>query len=201
MPQLTRYTVLTLSLMIAVPSMAIAGPPLICHPFQTAGAPLLPWGSGPGWNTPERRYDVQRLTDDLLTLLDDEAPILARMENMRRAAIYAARDVTIARHLLTAVRIRAKGETPTRLALFDAGYLIETYKQATHLFGRAVTTEDGYALILRAIAMSPPEPEMDFAAALMTEGATASAHLRRARSAAVVDSLLASNIKTIAREN
>src|SRR5687768_18327176 len=39
-----------------------------------------------------RSYDVQQLTTDTLRLLTAEAPILARMENMRRATIYAAQN-------------------------------------------------------------------------------------------------------------
>ncbi len=30
---------------------ALAGPPLICHPFTTDGGGLIAWGTGPGWNT------------------------------------------------------------------------------------------------------------------------------------------------------
>ena len=33
-------------------SAALAGPPLLCHPFDTAGAASLPWGGG--WNREDR---------------------------------------------------------------------------------------------------------------------------------------------------
>jgi hypothetical protein len=39
-------------LFIAAP--ALAGPPLICHPFETGGGTLIAWGTGAGWNTPDR---------------------------------------------------------------------------------------------------------------------------------------------------
>ncbi len=184
------------AILLALPALAEAGPPLICHPFQTAGAELLPWGDGPGWNTPDRGYDVQRLTQDTLRLLSTDAPVLARMEVMRRAVIYAAKDARVADHLLTAVLARATGAGETNaLAQFDAGYLIESYKQASHLHGRSVTTADGYARVRRALQMSGGPAEMEFAAALMTTGAVSTAHLQRARASG--QSLLARNITNV----
>jgi hypothetical protein len=194
---MTRSKLLMVALVLAVPGLAQAGPPLICHPFQTAGGPLLPWGAGPGWNTPDRSYKVQRLTDDVLTLLDDGAPILTRMENIRRAVIYATRDAQVAEQLLTAVQARANAPNASRLATFDAGYLIESYKQATHLFGRSMTSADGYAMVVRALNMGEADPAMHFAAALMTTGAASTDHLRRARTAATAESLLAKNINNM----
>src|SRR5687767_15166583 len=87
--------------MFATP--ALAGPPLICHPFQTDGGKLLAWGTGSGWNTPDRKYDVNRLVVDTTSALTADAPILTRMENMRRATIYAMQDPQVANALLKAV--------------------------------------------------------------------------------------------------
>ena len=193
----TRLRLLVAAIAIALPSFAEAGPPLICHPFETSGHPLLQWGSGPGWNTPDPRYDVSRLTADTLALLDSDAPILTRMENMRRAVIYATANTRVAEQLLTAVLLRAKPLHATRLSLFDAGYLIESYKQATHLFGRTMTEQDGYAMVVRALEVGPPMPEMEFAAALMTEGNRSTAHVQRAREGAAARSLLARNLTTL----
>src|SRR5262245_20317705 len=83
-------------LFAAVPGTAYAGPPLICHPLDAGSAPLLPWGSGNGWKSPLASYDVQKLTADTLQLLTPTAPVLARMENMRRATIYAGQDRKVA---------------------------------------------------------------------------------------------------------
>ena len=63
-------------------------------------------------------------------MLTPDAPILTRMENMRRATIYAMRDPVIAHELLKAVTARALATTTDGRAWFDAGYLIESYKQA-----------------------------------------------------------------------
>jgi hypothetical protein len=194
MRHITRTKLLAIALVMAIPGLSEAGPPLICHPFQTAGSELLPWGSGPGWNTPDSRYDVQRLAADTLRLLRTVASVLTRMENMRRAVIYATRDARAAEHLLAAVVARAAAADADRDAVFDAGYLIESYKQATHLFGRRMTTGDGYAMVRRAISMGDPIPEMEFAAALMTAGDASATHLRRARAAMPPESLLAKNI-------
>lgn len=190
-------TVVVTTLLIALPSLAEAGPPLLCHPFQTVNAPLLPWGSGPGWNTPSDTYDLRRLTDDLLRLLSADAPVLARMENMRRAVIYAWETPRLADQLFAALAARTTRTSGREhaLALFDAGYLLETYKQGAHRHRRS-DVQDGYSMVLRAIAMTG-NAEMEFAASLMTQGERAQSHARRARASAPAESLLAKNIATL----
>jgi hypothetical protein len=194
MNRMLRHALLFAAALLVSSSAAEAGPPLICHPFQTSSSALLPWGSGPGWNTPDTRYDLQRLIPDTLAILDTETAVLTRMENMRRAVIYATRDRRVAERLLTEVVARATAPNAGRLARFDAGYLIESYRQATHLFGQQMTTQDGYQMVLRAIAMGMPNPEMEFAAALMTSGQRSAAHLERVRQAAGREPLLAENL-------
>ena len=197
---------------LGLPRTSEAGPPLICHPFAIGTESVLPWGTGPGWNTPDNRYDVQRLTADVLRLLSPKAPILARMENIRRATIYAGQDPRIANELLAAVLARAAAASastaPDPLALFDAGYLLESYKQAAHLHRynmlapaaadrwtlRNEPAGDGYAMVVRAIALQRGNADMEFAASLMKEGAASSEHRRRAEATAKAGSLLAQNL-------
>ena len=192
---------------------AEAGPPLICHPFETGASALLPWGDGPGWNTPDRSYDVQRLTEDALRLLSADAPVLARMENLRRATIYASRDRRAATALLAALleRTRAGGKAESRdpLVWFDAGYLVESYRQARLIYDwdmlsaparaswglRSDPDLDGYALVRKAIDLAGSSPEMEFAASLMQGGAVSAGHRRRAEAGAVAGSLLAANLE------
>ena len=88
---LAKSTAVLLAFLLFVRS-AQAGPPLICHPFVVGTAPALPWADSPNWRAPRPDYDVERLTGDLLALLSSEAPVLARMENIRRATIYAASE-------------------------------------------------------------------------------------------------------------
>jgi len=181
--------------LLALPSLSEAGPPLICRPFQTGNTDLLPWGDGPGWNTPSDRYDIRALTRDTIRLLTSNTSVLARMEILRRATIYAAQDPRVADELLAAVIARANGSaTPDARTLFDAGYLIESYRQAAHMHRRAGPTLDGYALVKRALVLSGSNAEMEFAASLMTEGAPSAAHRRRAQAGAPTGSLLARNL-------
>jgi len=175
-------------------------------------AALLPWSStGQGWNTPDRSYDIRNLTADTLRLLSADAPILARMENMRRAAIYAGQDERVAAELLTAVLARAQadaGKARDPLAWFDAGYLVETYRQASHIYKWDMLNPgeksawklrnepagvDGYAMVKKALQLAG-SPEMEFAASLMKEGATGAEHRRRAAAGAPSGSLLAKNL-------
>ena len=189
---------------------ALAGPPLICHPFEVEGGKLIAWGTGSGWNTPDRSYDIKKLVADTNAVLTPDSPILTRMENMRRATIYAMRDPVLAQELLKTVMSRALATTSDSRAWFDAGYLIESYKQAVHLRvdrkpelrAWAAVDEtirvDGYNWVKKAMAMTAPTAEMEFAASLMTQGSVASAHRAKAIAAAPKGSLLAKNLNSSA---
>jgi hypothetical protein len=195
-------------LLIATP--ALAGPPLICHPFETGGGKLIAWGTGPGWNTPDRAYDIKKLVADTNAVLTPDSPILTRMENMRRATIYAMRDPQVAQALLKIVTTRALGTSVDSQAWFDAGYLIESYKQAVHLREKGrpelrawaevdeTIKVDGYNWVKKAMAMTGPSAEMEFAASLMTQGSIASAHRAKAVGAAPKGSPLARNLAALA---
>jgi hypothetical protein len=193
--------------------VAEAGPPLLCHPFDAGKASLLPWGAGEGWNTVDRSYKVERLTADTLRLLTPEAPILARMENLRRATIYAAQDRRSAAELMSALLSRAltsaAKDARDPLAWFDAGYLIESYRQASHVYkwdmlsnsertAWTLRTEpegaDGYAFVRKALQLAGSNPEMEFAASLMREGPASTEHRQRAAAGATAGSLLAKNL-------
>jgi hypothetical protein len=182
----------TFAVLIAA-TPALAGPPLICNPFVTDGGKLIAWGTGSGWNTPLPGYDIKTLVADTSGVLTPDAPVLTRMENLRRATIYAMRDPVVAEQLLKALMSRALSTTTDSGAWFDAGYLIEAYKQGTHLRSdrqsKAWTAidetirVDGYGFVKKAIAMRGANAEMELAASLMTQGAAAEAHRARAAAA------------------
>ena len=202
----------TLVILVGAASAAEAGPPLICQPFDAGKASLLPWDNGRGWNTPHPSYDVHRLTVDILRLLSPDMPVLARMENLRRATIYAARDRRVAAELLTAVigkALTAAAKDPgDPLAWFDAGYLVESYRQASHVYKwdmlagteraawnlRSEPGLDGYSFVRKALQLAGTHPEMEFAASLMKEGPASAEHRRRALTGAPAGSLLAKNL-------
>lgn len=204
--------VLAASFLLA--SSAVAGPPLICHAIDIDQAKSLPW-TGHGWNLSEsENYDLKKLVSDTLAILDSGAPILVRMETLRRATLYARQDPQIARELLTKLFARAKASEnaghPEALAFFDAGYLIECYKQwigrnlphmTDHLpmDPNPAANLDGYALVKKAIGLRGQDPEMEFAAALITlEGPQAEhrQHVLKATAGANDDPLLAQNLKS-----
>ena len=189
----TRLFTAVLAILVAA-TPALAGPPLICNPFVTSGGTLIAWGAGPGWNTPDHTYDISKLVADTTSALTPDAPVLTRMENLRRATIYAMRDPVLAESLLKALMSRALATTSNSGAWFDAGYLIEAYKQGTHLRGDRKSAEawaavdvtirvDGYGFVKKAIAMRGTSAEMELAASLMTQGAVADAHRARAATA------------------
>lgn len=127
----------------------------------------------------------------MLRLLSPDAPVLARMENMRRAAIYASGTPGLAEELLSKLLARTESPAPDALALFDAGYFIETLRNGSHMRLHAAPGRDGYALVARAISLAGAAPEMEFAASLMTSGSRAGDHRRRAEAGARGNRLLA----------
>lgn len=203
-------SMIAVALVVVSAAPALAGPPLICHPFQTESGRLIAWGSGPGWNTPDGKYEIRRLVADTTAVLTAGAPVLTRMENIRRATIYASRDPQVAQQLLKTTIDRALATSTDSAAWFDAGYMIESYQQAVHLRDtrqpelRAwdaideTIKVDGYSWVKKAMAMAPANAEMEFAASLMTQGAVASAHRAKALAAAAKGSLLAKNLATSA---
>lgn len=203
----------------ALSAPAHAGPPLLCEPFDTAGAPSLPWGSA--WNTPAPDYGLDHLVVDTQRLLAADTPIIVRMETLRRAAIYASRDGTVLRDLSARLEARiaeAAGSSARALALFDAGYFRETLQDLLRLqrydmprTGRVDTValqaqlagEDGSARIAQALALRPQDASLRFAAALVAQADErhhdAGRLAQKARQGLAGDALLARNIAQLTR--
>jgi hypothetical protein len=186
-------------LMISRP--AFAGPPLLCFPFDIGDAKTLPMGTA-GWHAIDPWYNAARLVDDTLALLSPETPVVVRMETLRRATVYASKNPAVANALLTALQERARApHANVGLNVFDFGYLVETYRQAKSIFSvpvAAIERIDGYQLVLKAHALQD-DPAMQFAAAVITEGNSATkaesrSHLEQARAHAVADRTLARNL-------
>ena len=203
-----------LALTLLLTQAANAGLPLVCNPFQTGDAKLLPWSDPPGRFNIDPQYQVKHLARDMLELLAADSKTFARMENMRRAAVYATTDRDAANELLKALLLRmkaaARDSREAALAWFDAAYLIESYRQQgmTHktdmlaAFDKAnpglrssLGALDSYVLVQKAIEITH-EPEMEYAASLMTFDKQESArHRAAALAGAGQGSLLAVNLK------
>jgi hypothetical protein len=185
-----------------------AGPPLLCHPFEIGDAKSLPWAGGQDWNSPLTDYEIGNLVQDSIALLSSDAPVIVRMETLRRAAIYGTKDERVARELLLRLMARALNSDASgkseALAWFDAGYLVETYKQAKWMFEKQASrlskkdlTEgmNGYAWVTKAIQSGGDDAAMEFAASLM-KGDWPNEHFQRAVAGAAEGSLLARNLVT-----
>jgi hypothetical protein len=194
----------------------LAGPPLLCHPFDINGAQSLPWGNDSSWSAERADYDVSRLVVDTQKLLAPPTPVIVRMETLRRAAIYASRDQAVARDLLTALTDRVHavnaGKGSAALAYLDAAYIIEALRQVGMLTfspefrDRAMAVKgmvkelDGYAMIKKSLLVQPGDPALEFAAALIASDRHRAAyqeHAQRARDGAKKDALLARNLKQL----
>jgi hypothetical protein len=200
-------------------SVAQAGPPLICHAFEIGQAHSLPL-AGSGWNlSGAENYDTKNLVGDTLEILKADTPVLVRMETLRRATLYARKDPQAAKALLAKLHARATSAEsaghPDALAWFDAGYLVETYKQwvgqnlphmtdGMRLDANPAAGVDGYAMIKKAIelrgaALKGDDAQMEFAAALVTLSGPRHEHAQHAQKAiagAKTDALLAQNLAT-----
>jgi len=170
--------------LVVTAAPALAGPPLICQSIDIGTAQSLPWSSAPGWNGVLGSYDLAHLGDDTVSLLTPQTPVNVRRETLRRAAIYATRQAGLAELLAGRLlaRANAAGDAgPT--AWFDAGYFVETIRQAARLgqvmrpdqrAGWKLTADpthvDGLALIEKAIRMGARDmqPAAAFVAAART---------------------------------
>jgi hypothetical protein len=173
-----------------------AGPPLICHPYSIGDSKSLPWGNGSDWNLADQAYNVQNLVSDTLAILDQGPPVLVRMETLRRAVLYGAKDHAIARALLD--RLKERSSKPTAAGYFDYGYFLASLSQINWLYKEDLSAGvDGYAFVQRALEMDPDSPEMHFAAAIIASSpprpVERDQHLARAKAAAG-DKLLAQNL-------
>ena len=215
--------------LLVVQQAALAGPPLLCHPFEIGNARSLPW-SGPEWRAVDKNYTIDRLVDDTVALLTPETPVLIRMETLRRATVYAVwsmndykvgyavKDGKVATELLARLKARIpdagvkSDKSASALARFDYGYLVESYKQAIYdphasPGAKLASDIDGYGLIVKSIAMRGSDPEMEYAAALSCMGKKREAgqdpclaHVQKALAGAQEGSLLARNMLNYFRD-
>jgi hypothetical protein len=114
---------------------AYGGPRLICQRIEVGPAESLPWRNVEGWACQDPWYDLRRLTGDTLALLTNGVPVAVRMETMRRAALYSAREPRLAEEI--ALRLAARildGDAAVPIAWFDAGYFVETVRQAAVIY-------------------------------------------------------------------
>lgn len=198
-----NFLVALLTLLVAT-SPAWAGPPLICHAFDIGNAKSLPWVSH-DWNlSGGENYDTRDLAKDTVTLLGSSQVTLVHMETLRRATLYAKKDPEAAKQLLLMLTARAdaadRSAKPDALAVFDAGYLAEAYKQWLGEAGRnPASGVDGYALVKKALRLRGEDAQMEFAAALIAlrgPEADQREHAAKAIAGAKTDALLARNLNS-----
>jgi hypothetical protein len=201
-------TLLTLVSGLLIPLKAGAGTPLMCQANDIGTAASLPWGdTSRSHEAPVADYPPQRLVKDTLDLLAPRTPVVVRMETLRRATIYARlfqekgqprlADELLAQLEARALEAEAAG-APDALAWFDAGFLAATV--AEYFPGREsggnVKESKGYRWVTRASRARGGDPEMEFAAALITRerpGST-SGHWARASAGSKGNPLLSRNL-------
>jgi hypothetical protein len=210
---------LTLVALAATADVALAGPPLLCHPFDIGTAKSLTWDDSHGWQGRVGATSMKTLVADTEALLTPDTPVIVRMETLRRAALYASTDAQVATELFTRLQARASGAKQGALETFDAGYLIETMRQVTRsradgwkrqdgaevqiaALRSLLDKADGEAMVQQSLAASNGNPSMEFAAALIAashKGRNADyiKHAQKARAGAAQDALLTKNLNHI----
>jgi hypothetical protein len=195
---------------------ALAGPPLLCHPFDIGTATSLPWSGAAAWFDGKPDYQLANLVADTEALLTPSTPVIVRMETLRRASIYASRDAKVASALLERLTAKAQASKasgqPDALALLDAAYVTEALRQVTMIGGISgfkdqvsgikdvISNADGWQYMKASLAARPDDPALEFAAALIAADKDRSAyagHAQRARAGAAKDALLARNLSHI----
>lgn len=208
-----RLASIALVLMLALPLQILAGPLLICHSYEIGNTPSLPW-AGSEWRAVQPTYDLNHLADDVLSCLTPNTPVIARMETIRRAMIYAewakvdhevkyaARNdkvtMTLFEKLKARVEAAERAGKPDALAIFDLGYLIESWRNNVDYKGKSVPDVNGYEWVKKASVMRNNDATMEFAAALITsirsDKTAQQQHLQKAIAGAPDGSLLARNL-------
>ena len=194
-----RFSALSAILLLAA-TVALAGPPLICHSFDIGSAKSLPWISH-SWNlSGTETYDTSKLVSDTASILAADNTVIVHMETLRRATLYARKDPAVAKALLARVMMATKTrqlDESRALTYFDTGYLAEAYKQWLGNSNNPAAGIDGYELVKEAIRLRGNDPQMEFAAALITlsdPGSEHQAHAQKAIAGAKGDTLLARNL-------
>jgi hypothetical protein len=209
-----RFILGLIAALLCLATVAKAGPPLICHTIEIGQARSLPWTSH-SWNlNGGENYETKNLVRDALEILAPNTPILVRMETLRRATLYGRTDPLAAKELFSRLQARAAAAQssghPDALAWFDVGYLAETYKQwigknmphmtdSMRMDPNPAAGIEGYALVKKAIELRGSDPQMEFAAALITLSGPQTEHHEHAQKAiagAQGDPLLARNLAT-----
>ena len=208
-----KYFAVAAAALLGLAGSAIAGPPLICHAIDIGAAESLPWTSS-GWNlSGQENYDLSHLVPDTLALLAPRTAVLVRMETLRRATLYALQRTAVAKELLLRLEAKTRENPKDALAAFDFGYLAESYKQANWLqqhtdwlktsggekpmHANVAAGVNGYEWVQEAITLRGSDPQMEFAAALMTTDSARGEHdrhLQNAMAGAKADALLARNL-------
>jgi len=199
-----RFTLPALATLFILASAAVAGPPLICHAFDIGNAKSLPWVSHDWSLTGGENYDTHGLASDTLAILSESQSPLVHMETLRRATLYARTDRQAAKQLLLQLVARARSNEsashPDAFAFFDAAYLVEAYKQwLGEGGGNPANGLDGLSWIKKAIQLRGNDPQMEFAAALITlrgPEAEHQAYAQQAIAGAKSDELLSRNLQT-----
>jgi hypothetical protein len=206
--------ILTLVALAATADVALAGPPLLCHPFDIGTAKSLTWDNSHGWQGRVAATNMKTLVADTEALLTPDTPVIVRMETLRRAAIYASTDTQVATELLARLQARASSAKKGALETFDAGYLIETFRQISDMerwtrddgskiqfaaLKSLVGKADGEAMVQQTLTARNGEPALEFAAALIAGSYPARRadyrkHAEKARAGAAQDALLTKNL-------
>ena len=189
---------------------ALAGPPLLCHPYDIGQTASLPWDGSTSWFHGRAGYELRNLVRDTGAVLTASTPVVARMETIRRAAIYASLDRQVAIGLVRWFNERAR--SGDALALLDAALVTETLNQLGQL-GRlgdfrdrapiaaaAAAGTDGRAYLRRALEARPDDAAFQFAAAIIMAGKDRQAyegHARKARAGGAQDPLLSRNLNHV----
>jgi len=201
-------TALVALIVLSASIPSFGGPPLICHPFHIGGAESISWGEGPF--DPPADADRDELVETVLSHLKPETSVLARMETLRRATIWCNRSTHREQELLLKLMGRALdaeiSDEQSAMAWFDAGFFAQSLDQNGANFVEGIGVERGvigYAWVRRAIELQPHDPQMHFAAALVTaihDRDASEKHMRLATEIPADDPLLPKNIRAFKSE-
>lgn len=203
-PRMKRHALALMASMVMLASPVMAGPPLLCFPYEIGSAKSLPWGKDAFKKS--ESYDASKVIEDAVALLKAEKSTLVRMETIRRATLYIEKDSGRAHVLVTKLHEAAKeleeAGKASAAAWFDCGFAAATLSQSgCHVKGLPMSERGapGTAQIKKALGMTPNDAAMHFGAALVLMDGDRDAsnkHMKRALELVEAGSDLAKSMET-----
>src|SRR5436190_297013 len=90
------FTAFAFAFALAAATPALAGPPLLCHPYEIGSARSLPWDGKAGWSPGRTDYPLQQRAAAAEASLQPGTPVIAPQDTPPPAATHPRPHAAVA---------------------------------------------------------------------------------------------------------